>query len=113
MTTTEADQPCNRTDLPELADMHCPCGFEAGEHPAWLRRMSQIRARREAASKTFLDLIEAYGVECAHGGAGSTADDSAELREEIERRWAAARKVTLRELARLPRRHLEILDGGS
>lgn len=61
--------------------------------------------------KTFLELIQAYGVECMNGGAGYTTDDSAELREEIKRRWAAAQRVTLRELTKMPRRHLDILDG--
>jgi hypothetical protein len=42
------EHPCDRTDLPELADMHCPCGFEAGEHPAWRRRAQRAKAAREA-----------------------------------------------------------------
>jgi len=41
-------QPCDRTDLPDCPDMHCGCGFEAGEHPAWQQRMERIRADREA-----------------------------------------------------------------
>ena len=44
----EEDGPCDRTDLPEDGEMHCACGFEAGEHPAWIARMDRIRADREA-----------------------------------------------------------------
>lgn len=40
---SENVEPCDRTDLPESADMHCPCGFEAGEHPAWRRRYCRNR----------------------------------------------------------------------
>jgi hypothetical protein len=36
-------EPCDRTDLPEQSDMHCPCGFEAGEHKAWRRRYCRNR----------------------------------------------------------------------
>lgn len=36
-------EPCGRTDLPEQSDMRCPCGFEAGEHLAWLRRYCRNR----------------------------------------------------------------------
>lgn len=36
-------EPCDRTDLPEQSDMHCPCGFEAGEHLAWRRRYCRNR----------------------------------------------------------------------
>lgn len=38
-----AEQPCDRGDLPEQSDMRCPCGFEAGEHPAWRRRYCRNR----------------------------------------------------------------------
>jgi hypothetical protein len=41
------EQPCDRTDLPDLADMHCACGFEAGEHPAWQRRAQRAKVARE------------------------------------------------------------------
>jgi hypothetical protein len=34
-----ADEPCDRTDLPEDGDMMCGgCGERAGDHPAWRRR---------------------------------------------------------------------------
>ena len=38
---------------------------------------------------TLVQLIEAYGHECAMGGAGYTSDDSDEYLEEIKRRLAA------------------------
>jgi hypothetical protein len=38
---------------------------------------------------TLIELIEAYGYECAEGGAGYTTDNSEEYLTEIKRRLAA------------------------
>jgi hypothetical protein len=59
---------------------------------------------------TFLGLVEEYGRECAREAAGY-GHDSHVMLSEIERRWDAAKAVPLEQLACLPRRCLEILDG--
>lgn len=59
---------------------------------------------------TLLELIKEYGEECAREGVG-LGRDSHVMFSEIERRWDAAKAVPLEQLARLPRRCLEILDG--
>lgn len=46
----------------------------------------------EADKMTLVELIEAYGDECAAGGAGYTTDDSSDLLEEIKRRIKVAEK---------------------
>lgn len=39
------DKPCDRIDLPEDPVVRCPCGFEANEHPAWLRRIARRKTQ--------------------------------------------------------------------
>jgi hypothetical protein len=54
-----ADEPCDRTDLPEDGDMMCGgCGERAGDHPAWRKR----HGRHTPAVEADPDALDQLGV---------------------------------------------------